>query len=51
MWFECIVAEGLSHNSYMVGSGGKAAVIDPRRDCEPYLDFADRHDAVITHIF
>jgi hydroxyacylglutathione hydrolase len=51
MWFERIVAEGLSHNSYMVGSGGKAAVIDPRRDCGSYIDRADRHDAVITHIF
>ncbi|MDD1701565.1 MAG: MBL fold metallo-hydrolase [Methanoregula sp.] len=51
MWFERIVAEGLSHISYIVGSGGKAAVIDPRRDCDIYLDFADRHDSVITHIF
>ncbi|MGD0533989.1 MAG: rhodanese-like domain-containing protein [Methanoregula sp.] len=51
MWFEHIVAEGLSQNSYIVGSGGQAAVIDPRRDCDPYLDRADRHDAVITHIF
>ena len=51
MWFERIVAEGLSHNSYMIGSGGKAAVIDPRRDCGVYLILADRHDTVITHIF
>lgn len=51
MWFERIVAEGLSQNSYMAGSGGQAVVIDPRRDCDPYLDHADRHDAVITHIF
>jgi hydroxyacylglutathione hydrolase len=51
MWFERIVAEGLSHHSYLIGSGGKAAVIDPRRDCEPYLALADLHDAVITHIF
>ena len=51
MWFERIVAEGLSQNSYMAGSGGQAVVIDPRRDCDAYLDRADRHDAVITHIF
>jgi hydroxyacylglutathione hydrolase len=51
MWSERIVAEGLSHYSYLIGSGGKAAVIDPRRDCEPYLDLADLHDAMITHIF
>ncbi len=51
MWFERIVAEGLAHNSYVIGSGGKAGVIDPRRDCEIYVDLANRHDAVITHIF
>jgi hydroxyacylglutathione hydrolase len=51
MWFEKIVAEGLSHTSYMIGSGGKAAVVDPRRDCDIYLDLADRNDALITHIF
>ena len=51
MWFERIVAEGLSQNTYLVGSGGKAAVIDPRRDCDPCLDSADRHESVITHIF
>jgi len=51
VWFERIVAEGLAHNSYIIGSGGVAAVIDPRRDCNLYLGLADRHDAVITHIF
>ncbi|MGB8892534.1 MAG: rhodanese-like domain-containing protein [Methanoregula sp.] len=51
MWLERIVAEGLSHNSYIIGSGGKAAVIDPRRDCDIYVDLAKRHDAIITHIF
>ncbi len=51
MWLERIVAEGLSHNSYIIGSGGKAAVIDPRRDCDIYVDLANRHDAIITHIF
>jgi len=29
MLFKKFVAEGLAHNSYIVGSGGKAAVIDP----------------------
>lgn len=30
----------LSHLSYLIGSGGKPAVIDPRRDCESYLENA-----------
>ncbi|MEH6758866.1 MAG: MBL fold metallo-hydrolase [Parasphingorhabdus sp.] len=41
----------LSHLSYLVGSGGKAAVIDPRRDCDIYLEIARAEGLEITHIF
>jgi len=51
MLFERIVSEGISHISYLIGSGGQAAVIDPRRDCEIYPDIARRNDLVVTHIF
>lgn len=51
MFFERIVSEGLAHNSYLIGSGGEAAVIDPRRDCEIYLERAGGYDSTITHIF
>jgi hydroxyacylglutathione hydrolase len=51
MLFERIVSEGISHNSYLIGSGGKAAVIDPRRDCDIYLRIASHNKLVITHIF
>jgi hydroxyacylglutathione hydrolase len=51
MLFERIVSEGISHNSYLIGSGGRAAVIDPRRDCDIYLNIASRNSLVITHIF
>lgn len=51
MLFERIVSEGLSHYSYIIGAGGDAAVIDPRRDCEAYLEIAREHDVVIRHIF
>jgi len=51
MLFERIVSEGISHISYLISSGGQAAVIDPRRDCECYLEIARRNDLVITHIF
>jgi hydroxyacylglutathione hydrolase len=51
MLFERIVSEGISHNSYLIGSGGRAAVIDPRRDCDIYLQIASRQGMVITHIF
>ena len=32
----------LAHASYMVGSGGVAAVIDPQRDVDIYLEAAAR---------
>ena len=50
MIFEKVVAEGLAHNSYLVGSGGEAAVIDPRRDVDVYLALAREHDLRITHV-
>jgi hydroxyacylglutathione hydrolase len=49
--FERIVSEGISQNSYLIGSGGRAAVIDPRRDCDIYLEIAGRNELAITHIF
>jgi hydroxyacylglutathione hydrolase len=51
MLFERIFSEGLAHNSYIIGAAGKAAVIDPRRDCERYLEIAARNNCTITHIF
>ncbi|WP_373492143.1 rhodanese-like domain-containing protein [Parasphingorhabdus sp.] len=51
MLFKKIKTPGLSHLSYLVGSGGKAAVIDPRRDCDIYLETARAEGLEITHIF
>ncbi|MBR0552706.1 MBL fold metallo-hydrolase [Stakelama marina] len=51
MLIEKIKTPGLSHLSYLVGSGGEAAVIDPRRDCEIYVDKARAAGLEITHIF
>ena len=51
MFFERIFSKGLAHNSYILGSGGTAAVIDPRRDCDIYLEIAARNTCTITHIF
>ena len=45
-----ISSEGISHNSYFISAGGLAAVIDPRRDCEVYLDLARELGTRITHI-
>ncbi len=51
MFLETVHSEGLAHLSYIFGDKSKAAVIDPRRDCDVYVDIASRHDARITHIF
>lgn len=51
MLLEKIKTPGLSHLSYLIGSGGKAAVIDPRRDCECYLEMARAEGLEITLIF
>jgi len=51
MFLEKIRSEGLAHLSYVVGHGGRAAVVDPRRDQRIYRDVAARQAASITHIF
>ncbi|MFN2267131.1 MAG: rhodanese-like domain-containing protein [Desulfonatronovibrio sp.] len=51
MFLEKIKSEGLSQLSYLIGDKGKAAVIDPRRDCEIYLKMAYSMGCRITHIF
>ncbi|NLS77158.1 MAG: MBL fold metallo-hydrolase [Chloroflexi bacterium] len=38
MLFERITSEGLAHYSYLVADGYDALVIDPRRDCDIYVD-------------
>ncbi|MBC7230510.1 MAG: MBL fold metallo-hydrolase [Actinobacteria bacterium] len=51
MFLETVISPGLAHLSYILGDGGKAAVIDPRRDCDAYLRIAAREGCRITHIF
>jgi len=40
MIFKRFKSAGIAHNSYLMGSGSEAAVIDPRRDCQVYVDYA-----------
>lgn len=51
MLLEKIKTPGLAHLSYLVGSGGQAAVIDPRRDCAIYVEKARAAGLDITHVF
>lgn len=40
----------LSHASYYIGSEGEAAVIDPQRDVQQYLDEAASHNQQIKYV-
>ncbi len=51
MFVETIRTDGLAHLSYVFGSAGEAAVVDPRRDCAPYIELAAARNCRITHIF
>ncbi|MFW5730524.1 MAG: MBL fold metallo-hydrolase [Desulfonatronovibrionaceae bacterium] len=51
MFLKKVESEGLAHYSYIIGQGRQAAVIDPRRDCQVYLDLAMEQGFRITHIF
>ena len=51
MIFKRIKSEGIAANSYLVGSGENAFVIDPRRDCQVYVDVAQQEGLIINHIF
>jgi hydroxyacylglutathione hydrolase len=49
--FETVRTDGLAHLSYLIGdrSRGHAAVIDPRRDVDVYLELARKQRLTITH--
>jgi hydroxyacylglutathione hydrolase len=42
--------EGLAHASYLIGAGGEAAVIDPKRDVDDYIDSAAQEKLKIVAI-
>ncbi|MGB3778042.1 MAG: MBL fold metallo-hydrolase [Tunicatimonas sp.] len=43
--------QALAHGSYAIVSDGKVALVDPGRDPQPYLDFAQEHDGKIVAVF
>jgi glyoxylase-like metal-dependent hydrolase (beta-lactamase superfamily II)/rhodanese-related sulfurtransferase len=51
MYFEQFYLTCLSHASYMIGSEGEAAVVDPQRDVDIYLKAAQEQNLKIRHIF
>lgn len=52
MFFRQVYEKGLAHASYIVGcqASGTAAVIDPQRDIDVYLQIAEQEKLRITHV-
>ncbi|MGH9775178.1 MAG: MBL fold metallo-hydrolase [Candidatus Acidiferrales bacterium] len=50
MYFQQFFLSCLAHASYMIGSEGVAAVVDPQRDVEIYLEDARQQGYRIAHI-
>jgi hydroxyacylglutathione hydrolase len=53
MLFQHIYDKSLAQASYLIGcqKAGVAAVIDPKRDVDTYIDIAKQNNMKITHIF
>ena len=50
MYFRQFYLGCLAHASYLIGSEGEAAVVDPQRDVELYLEDADAHGLRIKYV-
>ncbi len=50
MFLKQFFVEGLAHSSYLIGSEGVCAIVDPRRDVDAYLDEAKQQGLGITSI-
>ena len=51
MYIEQIYTKCLAEATYYIESNGFAAIIDPLRDVEPYLELAKRRGASIIYVF
>ncbi len=51
MYFEQFYLTCLAHASYLIGSEGEAAVVDPQRDVDIYLKAAGEQNLKIRYIF
>jgi len=51
MYVQQLYTACLSEAAYYIESEGKAAIIDPLRDIQTYIDLANERNATITYIF
>jgi hydroxyacylglutathione hydrolase len=50
MYFKQFYLGCLAHASYLIGSDGEAAVVDPQRDVDQYIEEAARQNLTIKHV-
>lgn len=50
MYFKQFYLACLAHASYLIGSDGEAAVVDPQRDVDQYIEAADEQQLKIKYI-
>jgi hydroxyacylglutathione hydrolase len=50
MYFKQFYLNCLAHASYLIGSEGEAAVVDPQRDIEQYVKEAEAHQLRIKYV-
>src|SRR6266536_5285775 len=50
MYFKQFYLGCLAHASYLIGSEGEAAVVDPQRDVDQYIEEAAAHGLKIKYI-
>lgn len=50
MFFKQFYLNCLAHASYLIGSDGEAAVVDPQRDVDQYIDEAAAHGLKIKYV-
>src|SRR5215213_4551783 len=50
MYFKQFYLGCLAHASYLIGSGGVAAVVDPQRDVDQYIQEAEAQGLRIQHV-
>ncbi|HPH22922.1 MAG TPA: MBL fold metallo-hydrolase, partial [Chitinophagaceae bacterium] len=51
MMIEQIYTSCLAQGAYYIESNGEAAIIDPLREVQPYIDKATKNGATIKYIF
>src|SRR2546427_13266004 len=50
MYFKQFYLGCLAHASYLIGSEGEAAVVDPQRDVDQYIQEAEAHGLKIKYV-